>query len=84
MKSGRSRSDHIHVSTTTNSPWPIQPTKIAETGRGLETRGRDRQRLSQVNEMVDLVFIVCELFGAGAALLIGITLLGIAMGKVRV
>ena len=34
--------------------------------------------------MIDLVITICELAGPGAALLIGITLLGIAMEKVRV
>jgi hypothetical protein len=34
--------------------------------------------------MVELVMAVCEILGPLAALLIGITLLGIAMGKIKV
>jgi len=38
----------------------------------------------QVNKMIDLVITVCEITGPLAAILIGLTLLGIAMEKVRV
>jgi hypothetical protein len=34
--------------------------------------------------MVDIVIMVCELMGPAAAILIGITLLGIALEKIRV
>jgi hypothetical protein len=34
--------------------------------------------------MVDLVITVCEIFGPGAAIIIGITLLGIAIDKINV
>jgi hypothetical protein len=34
--------------------------------------------------MVDLVITVCQFIGAGAALVIGLALLGIAVGKIEV
>ena len=33
--------------------------------------------------MVDLVIIVCKILGPAAAVLIALTLLGIALGKIR-
>jgi len=33
--------------------------------------------------VVDLVIIVCKLLGPAAAILIGLTLLGIALGRIR-
>ena len=34
--------------------------------------------------MVDIVIVVCEFLGPAAAVVIGLTLLGIAMEKIRV
>ena len=34
--------------------------------------------------MIDLVILICEILGPLAAVIIGITLLGIAMEKIRV
>ena len=38
----------------------------------------------KVNTMVDMVIAVCQFVGAGAAVVIGLALLGIAVGKIKV
>lgn len=42
------------------------------------------QQFVQVNKMIDLIITVCEITGTLAAILIGVTLFGIAIEKVRV
>ena len=39
---------------------------------------------AQVNNMVETVIAVCEILGAGAAIVIGLTLFAIAIDKVEV
>jgi len=41
-------------------------------------------QLIKVNTMVDMVIVVCQFVGAGAAVVIGLALLGIAVGKIKV
>lgn len=38
----------------------------------------------QVSQMVELVITVCEILGPLAVILIGLTLVGIAAGKIKV
>jgi len=58
--------------------------RIAENGRHSNGGCCASQQFVQVNKMIDLIITVCEISGTLAAILIGVTLLGIAIEKVRV
>lgn len=60
------------------------PPRIAENGRHSNGGCRASQQFVQVNKMIDLIMMVCEITGTLAAILIGVTLFGIAIEKVRV